>query len=309
MIGARRQRGVALLIALLAVALGTIVLAMLLDSSGVALARTRNIARAAQADAYAIGLEDWAIDLLKRDWAQDSGGRDSRGDLWSRPLPPTEVPGGRISGAMSDLNGCFNLNNLDPVTTLAELQLQRFERLLRVLGIDPSRAQAVVDWIDAGADAKPRGAEDAAYAAADPPYRTANRWFADVSELRLVRGFDAETYAKLEPHVCALPANDSEVNVNTATGPVLMALDDLITEPVARRMQRDGGAQYSDIRAFIAALAEANVIVVELPGAGARSYWFVARADIELDGLPMAYASLLERRDGRYRVISRNRAM
>ena len=41
--------------------------AMLLDAGGVALARTRNVARAAQADAYATGLEDWAIDLLRRD--------------------------------------------------------------------------------------------------------------------------------------------------------------------------------------------------------------------------------------------------
>ncbi|HET7843180.1 MAG TPA: type II secretion system minor pseudopilin GspK [Xanthomonadales bacterium] len=304
-----RQRGVALLIALLAVALGTIVLAMLLDAGGVALARTRNVARAAQADAYATGLEDWAIDLLRRDAAQDSDGHDWRGDIWARPLPPTQVPGGQIAGRMVDVGGCLNLNNLEANGPFAQPTRQRLQRLLRVLGEDPVLALAVVDWIDGDGMPELRGAEDPAYLAADPPYRAANRRFADASELRLVQGFDADTYAKVAPHVCALPANDVQVNVNTASLPVLMALDDAITEPVARRVAREGAAQYADTGQFQEALLQAGVQLPDLIGVGVRSQWFVARADIELDGLPMAYAALIERREGRYRIVSRNRAL
>jgi len=303
----RRQRGVALLVALLAVALGTVLLAMLLDASGVALARTRNVARAQQADAYATGLEDWAIDLLRRDGASGDP-RDTRGDLWARPLPPTPVPGGRISGTMRDLNGCFNLNSL--AATSNQMAQDRFRRLLRALKLDSARADAVVDWVDDGGVPELRGAEDAAYLAADPPYRTANRLFADASELRLVRGFDAETWAIVAPHVCALPSSETSININTATLPVLMSIDDAITEQVAKRVTSEGAAQFGTVDDFLAALQKANVVIVALPGdIGVSSEWFVARADIELDGLPMAYAALIQRGVGGFRVVSRNRAM
>jgi general secretion pathway protein K len=307
----RHQRGVALLVALLAVALGTVLLAMLLDASGVALARTRNVTRAQQADAYATGLEDWAIDLLRRDAANDGNSRDTRGDLWARPLPPTPVPGGTIAGVMRDLNGCFNLNALDRASTLQPIALQRFQRLLRALKLDPARADAVVDWIDGDGLPELRGAEDAAYAGADPPYRVANRRFSDASELRLVRGFDGETYAKLAPHVCALPSTEIAINVNTATLPVLMAIDDAITEPVARRVTGEGAVQFATPDQFLEALQQAGVPPLALPPGSidVRSSWFVARADIELDGLPMAYAALIQRGANGYRVVSRNRAM
>ena len=305
------QRGVALLVALLAVALGTILLAMLLDAGGVSLARTRNVLRAEQADAYATGLEDWAIDLLRRDAASDSGGVDTRGDLWARPLPPTPVPGGTISGTMRDLDGCFNLNSLDPEGVYGELGFKRFERLLRAVGIDPVNAQAARDWVDRDNESGARGAEDSAYLSRDPPYRVANRRYADASELRLVRGFDGDAWKRIAPHVCALPTSDSMINVNTATLPVLMSLDERITEAVARRLAKDGGARYPDATEFFRELAAIGIQVPEPDqrAVTAKSSWFVARAEIDLDGLPMAYATMISRSERGFRIVSRNRAM
>ncbi len=60
----RRQRGVALLVALLVVALATILIAALLDRGELALARTRNVLRGEQAEAYAQGLEAYAAEVL-----------------------------------------------------------------------------------------------------------------------------------------------------------------------------------------------------------------------------------------------------
>ena len=62
-----RQRGVALLIALLAVALAVILIASLLDRGELAFARTRNALRGQQAIAYAEGLEGFAAQTLIRD--------------------------------------------------------------------------------------------------------------------------------------------------------------------------------------------------------------------------------------------------
>jgi len=109
---ASRQRGVALLVALLVVALATVLIAGLLDRGELGLARTRNQLLESQAQAYAQGLEAYAARILQQDWALNGGGADSNGSTWAVPFPPTPVPGGTIAATMRDRNGCFNLNNL-----------------------------------------------------------------------------------------------------------------------------------------------------------------------------------------------------
>lgn len=59
-VAAARQRGVALLVALLVVALTTVVIAGLLDRSELVAARTRNVLRNEQVEAFQQGLEAYA---------------------------------------------------------------------------------------------------------------------------------------------------------------------------------------------------------------------------------------------------------
>jgi general secretion pathway protein K len=307
----RRVRGVALLTALLVLALAGALVAAMLDDGGIALARTANVQRGAQADALSAGLEDWAVQILRRDLAIDSV--DARGDLWAQPLPPTPVPGGRIGGRMRDLGGCFNLNNLAGAQGVDSVQLELLRRLLLALKLDPGIADAAADWIDA--DLMPgaiRGAEDAAYLGLPQPYRAANRAFAEVSELRLVRGVDAEAWRTLAPHVCAVPG-PTRINVNTATEPLLRALSERIDPNGARALAQDGGARWQDFAAFRPALERAGVIDPAEQAAierlvSFRSRHFLARAEIELDGIPFAYRSVIERIDSRrIAVIARGR--
>jgi len=301
--GPHRQRGVALITALLVFALGLVLVAMLVDQGAVALARTRNLARAAQADAYALGLEDYAIEMLRRD--QENGdGTDTRLDNWSVPLPPTPVPGGTIQGRLVEASGCFNLNNLVAGDAPVPVQVARFERLLLALQLDPALAEVAVDWLDPDQMAGSRGAEDQAYGALEVPYRTGNRAFVDASELRLLRGVDRAAWQRLAPHVCAMPA-PSLLNVNTAGAPMLMALDQALTEPAARQLVREGGAGYDSLGSFQQALAAQGVPVPELAGLDVRSQYFRALGVLDLDGVPYAYASLIERRDNRFRVVAR----
>ncbi len=301
-IGPLRERGIALLTALLVVALATIMVAMLLDSAEGELARTRNLMRGSQGDQYALGLEAWAIDLLRRD-AADGSDNDSRDDMWSAPLPPTPVPGGSVRGQMRDLNGCFNLNSLLTVPA-AE---RRLKRLLTVLKLDPELSDAVFDWLDPDFQTRARGAEDNLYLLASPGYRAANRRFVHVSELRQVRGFDRNTYATLAPHVCALPG-PSPLNVNTATVPVLMSLDPSITQGVAERVAHEGHAHYTGISTdFAAELLRQGALLTDTSDLGVSSEYFVAEVELELDGIPFGYASLIQRQHGRYAVLARMR--
>ncbi|NCT67180.1 MAG: type II secretion system minor pseudopilin GspK [Rhodanobacteraceae bacterium] len=293
-----RQRGVALLVALLVVALAVILVAALLDRGELALARTRNTLRAEQAQAYAQGLELYAAQALLTTTLRD--GPDTNASPWALPLPPQPVPGGLISGALRERNGCFNLNNLQPGEAASAEWRGVFERLLGHLGLDPSLATAVQGWL--GADAN--GAEANWYLAQPVPYRPRRGAFAHVSELRLVRGMTGATYARLAPHVCALPAG-TRLNVNTASVPLLQSLG-TFTQAQAQALWNDGQARYADTAAF--AQAAGAGLTVPLALLDVYSHYFLARGDIVLDGVPFTFHSLIEKVPGRpLRVIERSR--
>ena len=304
-----RQRGVALVIALLVVALATILIAGLLDRGELAAARTRNLLRNEQADAYARGLELYAARVLEKD--QEQNRNDSARDMWALSMPPTDVPGGRMAARMRDMNGCFNLNNLISGDGNESEWRERFRRLLTALRLDPTLTENVIDWMDAdgepGGGGHGSGAEDGVYGAGVPSYRAANRAFSHASELRLVQGFGGNVYAALAPHVCALPRG-SLLNLNTATIPVLQSLNPRITEEVARRLWQEGRASWeavSDFRQELLNLAIPFEATQER-GLTTASRYFLARGDIELDGLLFHPTSLIDRERG-VRVLQRSR--
>ena len=296
----RPQRGIALLIALLAVALAAVLIAGLLDRGELALARTRNALRASQAEAYAQALEAYAVDVLIKD--NGEGAQDTHADLWAAPLPPQEVPGGIIIGSLTDLNGCINLNNLasaDAATSAAWVTV--LANLLRNAGVDPAIANEAKAWIHSPDDA------DSFYLAQPVPYRSAQRPFAHVSELRLVRGVTSDVYARIAPYLCALPTG-TKLNVNTASVPVLMALGRNITKAQAERLWQGGRAQYDGT--FLSAPEWRGVPVdtaLTLDCClGASSSYFLARGDVRLDDVPFTFFSVIERTGG-FRIIARSR--
>jgi general secretion pathway protein K len=297
---AKRQQGVALLVALLVVALAVILVAALLDRGELTLARTRNALRSEQAEAYAQGLEIYAAQILLD--TQNQGDPDSNASPWAVPLPPQAVPGGVISASMQDMNGCFNLNNLAPGSGSADGWLRAFQRLLEARGVvDPSLAEAVQNWLTEGAGS----ADDNFYLAQPVPYRSSRRNFAQASELRLVRGFDGDTYAKLAPYVCALPT-DTTINLNTASVPVLQSLG--FTEPVAEKIWNNGHANYHQTQSGLEADEYAVLTSSGLAGrVVVSSSYFLARGEILLDEVPFTFYSLIERANGQLRVIARSR--
>jgi general secretion pathway protein K len=301
-----RQRGVALLVALLVVAIAVILVAALLDRGELALARTRNVLRGEQAEAYALGLDAYAAQVLVA--TANITGPDTNASPWATPLPAQEVPGGVIAASMRDLNGCFNLHNLAPAPSSGPAAWgpgmwgQTFERLLDALHLDGTQLPtAVQDWLD---PAKVHEGENF-YLGQAVPYRARGGLFAHVSELRLVRGVTSEVYARLAPYVCALPPGTT-INVNTATVPVLMALlpANTTTQVVAERAWNGGRANYSDLGGFANA---AGVQATELPSTliAFRSDYFLLRGDIVLDDVPFTTWSLIER--GSLRVLARSR--
>jgi len=222
----RRQRGVAIITAVLIVALGTMLATSVFFRAYLDQRRSATLFGIDQAYEVALGAEAWAADFLRQD--RQESDTDHFGEAWAKPLPPLPLDdGGTVEGRLEDEQGKFNLNNLKSSNgTTNDEAVKQLERILAMLEIEPTWAAAIADWIDIDAEPGfPDGAEDSVYTSLTPPHRTANLTITRVSELLVLNGFGPERYAKLAPHVTALPVG-TKLNVCTASGIVLDALSE-----------------------------------------------------------------------------------
>lgn len=292
-----RERGVALITAMLIMALVTTLVFSLEWDNSLDLRRTYVSMYREEAIQAALGAESWVLTILRQD-AQDSS-TDHLGELWASELPvlPLGGPGdsiqGEIYGQIEDLQGRFNINNLiDAKGEIDKESLQQFQRLLIALDLDPRLAGIAADWIDADQNASfPDGAEDAIYTGLIPPYRTPNQIIASTSELAALDGADKATLDILEPHITALPGRTA-INVNTATGPVLQSLDpDLTAADVEGLLTQRGDTGFTDIQTTFSALVKPDV----LNQLAETSDYFRLKVIVRVDTVRITFFSVLER--------------
>jgi general secretion pathway protein K len=301
---ARSQRGVALVMALLVVAIGTLIAVNLMWQGTLDLRRTDAALAADQGLMYVQGAEAWAADILRQDLV-DSPDSDHLGEPWAIELPPLPVDGGMIAGGLEDLQGRFNLNNLVGADGREnELARRQFERLLLSVEADPALAGAVVDWLDPDTELRfPTGGEDVAYSDADPPYRTANSTITSASELMAIAGFDRDTFRSLAPYVTVLPSG-TKINVNTASDVVLASLSENIDIGMAGSLVEErGDAEFLDIDETFAGVVEPDVLA-EIDGV---SEHFLLTATVTLGSNQLTMRSVLQRdRSGITRAVFRS---
>ncbi len=300
----KRQRGVALLLAVLLSALAALLAFAIIDSQAVALQRTHAQMRGAQLDEFARGVEVIASIALRRDEANV----DHNSDAWRQPLV-LDIPRGRLAARMRDLNGCFNVNAFaDPDAGFVAESHARLTRLLLALELDPEIADAIADYVDVDQATRDRGAENLRYLGGRPAYRTADRPLAHVSELRAVAGVDAETYRRLAEEVCAL-APRAKINVNTASVALLRSLGPDIDQARAAALAADGNARHTDIEQFMLQVDETHAQRPANPHGtlDVVSDEFLLESEIEYDGVKVAYWAHLTRRAGQVRVEARGR--
>ena len=307
----RRARGVALIIALVVVALATM-LATRIGAEG-ARDQRRGATLLAQEQAFqvALGAEAWAIEILRAD--AESSKRDSLDEAWATPLPPIPIEGGTVEGRLEDLQGRFNLNNLITASgTKNSAMFAVFQRLLARLQLEPKWASLLVDWIDADTVADGiDGAEDGYYTGLAPPYRPPNRPITSTSELLALPGFGIERYRKLEPFVAALPVGTA-LNVCTAPGEVLDALAPSLNafgqDPKQLAANRVKGCfpYAADIKAAIDPLLNPDERKVIEPLLAESSKWFRGTTVVSIGTTELTLYSLFERNPGGYsRVVLR----
>ena len=306
------QRGVALITALLITAVVAILATSMSSRFSIDLRRTANILERQQAGLLADGAETFAGRVLMRDAEQTEV--DHKDEDWARPMPPMDVAGGTVSGRLRDAQGRFNLNNLTAADGApSDGDIAYFRRLLEHLELDPSIADAAVDWMDRDDRPQPRGgAEDNYYTGLEQPYRTAGRPFFSASELRLVRGVDAAAWQALEPLVIALPQR-TPVNINTAQPALLAAIAPSVGESGAEELvaaREDGGFGELEAAATEPALATALERDPALEdwfnqGFGVASDYFLVEARGDVGRRRVTLVSLLRRSGDGVRTIYR----
>ena len=309
----RRERGVALIIALVVVALCTI-LATRIGAQG-ALSQRRGISLLTQEQEFqlALGAEAWAMEILRD--ARASSRRDSLDQIWAHCLPPIPVEDGTISGCIEDMQGRFNLNNLvNADGSKNEIAFDQFRRLLQALDLEPKWASQVLDWIDLdnivdGID----GAEDSTYLSQQPPYRAANHLLTSTSELMALQGFGIERFHRLAPFVAALPIGTS-INVCTASGVVLDSLAPGLStfnqDPAQLLANRQKGCfpSRSDVVQALSPLitVPGQLQIIETKNLSESTEWFGATILVQLPTSELRLYSLLQRNPGGFsRVILR----
>ena len=236
-----KSRGVALIIALILVALATILASKLTFEGFLERRRTTGVLAAEQALHFGMGAEALAADVLAQDY-QNSPNLTVLSARWAQPTQPLPItpqddpegePIGTLQGELEDMQGRFNLNNLghfalDQNTKKWEQDqqpLEQFQRLLKSVGLEPKWAGIARDWIDADdTPGSPDGAEDQIYTSQTPPYHTGNWPMMSPSELMNLPGFGADRYRKIAPYVTALPTATAPINVCTASAVVIESL-------------------------------------------------------------------------------------
>jgi general secretion pathway protein K len=220
------------------------------------------------------------------------------------------LPGGDAVAMVRDGGNCFNLNSVVSGQAAQALVVRptgvaQFVALMQSLGIGQGEAQKVAaslaDWVDTDTAEQPGGAEDAAYAGAETPYRTANTLVADPSELRAVAGVTPELYETVRPWVCALPITDlSPLNVNTLSfeqAPLLaMLLPSKLTPEAARAvLQRRPAGGFESGYAFGRMLAEQGIVLGEGEAQiGVKTRWFGLRLQVRLGDTEFAETALID---------------
>jgi len=290
----RAQSGIALVTAVMIVAIAAAIAVQIAFAHQIWFRQMENVADRDATDWLRRGALHWASLALLEDAGQNS--IDHLGENWAMALPTLPVEGGAIKVSIEDAQARFNLNSIAGRDPASVANLEVLKRLLGALRLEPLLANAVADWIDPDSEARAGGAEDIDYLNLNPPYRAANRPMASVDELRLIRGFDAQTVKALLPYVTVLPAATNTINVNTASPVVLVALTGIDLQTAERIVKERVGKPFNSP-------AEFNSKLLPLPqpagGISVKTDYFLVTLDTSIGRHERHSEALLQRDAGR----------
>lgn len=226
--GIQGQKGIALIIVLMIVALVVIIATDMGTRLQLQVQRTSNLKDNNQAYWYAMGAEAFARKSIKTLF-DETGDKIVITQPWAQEFA-FPLDNGGIQAQLEDAQSCFNLNALAEGDTNRNQSAQvsetmdAFGKMLEAFSenIDNFTAETVrdslADWLDSDDRMRTYGAEDSEYESREFPYLAANALMTNQSELRLINGISAAWINDILPLVCVIPEESTlAVNVNTLT--------------------------------------------------------------------------------------------
>jgi general secretion pathway protein K len=219
----RRERGVAVVTALLLATLAITIVASLFWQQQVQVRSIENQRLQLQKQWVLRGALDWARLILREDAKYST--IDDLNEPWAVPLSDTRLDryvesaalrgdagSAVLSGGIQDAQARLNLTNLATQGKVNTSEVQAFERLLSTLRQDSAIAQATAQLL----------AESERAALADNPGSPRPIGLVQVNDLLAVPGCTLQTLNAIRDYVIFLPSA-TPVNANTATAEVLAA--------------------------------------------------------------------------------------
>jgi general secretion pathway protein K len=210
----RKQRGVAIVTALLLASLAITLVMSLFGQQNVQVRSIENQRFQLQKQWVMRGAIDWARLILREDAKLNRA--DYLGEPWSVPLNETRLDqyvdkgktsedksNATLSGHIIDAQSRLNLTNLAPNGVIDQPSLDAFQKLLSAQGLDPNLATAVAKMV-ASTKVQP------------------TIFNPDGSVLLAIPGFTPPIVAKLKELVVFLPVA-TPININTASAQVISA--------------------------------------------------------------------------------------
>lgn len=329
----KAQRGAALIIVLFIVALASILAVEMSANLMVQVQKSTNLQSHQQAKWYGYAAEELAVKALLAS-KKDNPDKTDLKQVWAQQGDiPYPVDNGTLQGSITDLQACLNLNALRAAPSLnlggdgtdtgntsnktnpAHKALFALLENIEELPIDESEeamADSVFDWLDKNSITYRSGAEEDEYLSRDFPYLTANNYFASVSELRLIKGFNPLVMEKILPYVCVIPGSELlAINVNTIDpehGLLLSALIDGLSESGAQSVLASRPeAGYDDLNEFFEQANQQgakNTKAVEKLFT-INSEYFKLQTQAEFVELRFSMTTLLHAKDGEVTILAR----
>ncbi len=298
-----RQRGVAVITALLLTTLAVTIVASLFWSQQVQVRSMENQRLHLQTKWILRGALDWARLVLRQDGV-DSQTFTSLNAVWNTPLAETrldqyierervqgEIFDATLSGRIIDATSRYNLTNLSTGPLVNKEHVGIYKSLLVNLQLDPVLAERTAKAVAAGIEPLPRMEGDTSPVVVRTSSPIA---LSRLEDLLSIPGYTPAIVDKLRDFVIVLPSKALTVNVNTAPAEVIAALVDGFSVAqasalIARRKQAD----YRQKNQFEAQLFGQKMKVAE--SWDIKSEFFLVLSQVRLDRAALNAEALVQR--------------
>ncbi len=303
------ERGVALLTALLATALLTVIVMQFTFRTQVEARRTAQWINAKRAGLLAESGLLFASELLSLDGfgayatAPDLRKIDHLGELWAAseiPIPVEEDVS--LTFRIQDDSGLYDLNRL---RSRRLEERERAERLFRSVEVDTALIGSIIDWIDDDSTTfpVPEGAENSYYLGLPQPHAARNGYLRTFAELALIRGVEPSDLVRLRTVASVTPSKTKSINVNTAPPEVLSAMIQQLRDPVVlnRFLARRDTAPFKKLEEVGEIEGLEGVELDKI--ADVKSEYFRVRSTAGAGGAYRSVEALLHREGGRIQLL------